>query len=401
MDHPILCFCVLALAASVCSTSIAAPPKKVDAVDFVQRTLYHSPETPGYTSWVGLWQMPDGKLRCDFNELTGPKVSPVSSVPVLESADGGATWTRLPAINPTVVLERKSGYYQYGKGSNRGLVVLPEGTMVRPVCLPDAEMTQETAGYVERSTDGGKTWGKKIYVLPLKEYQVLAMLIRRLRDGRLVLFAAGWKRNDGTPGAFVVPWTTRSLGGLTKMMFVSSDKGKTWSKPIVIMPTEVGACEESDFCELPNGDLFWVHRVTHFPDHSTDRVQTPFALKMGPNPPQSYWYQDRMQSIVHKRGKTFVAGECEPASLPHSGYPMVMHTQENIILHLATDGMNWTADRGKTWTRLDVPGTPYYPRALQLKDGTILVVGHIGSDDNYGTMDQSIVQQTFRLRVTK
>ncbi len=401
MNYLVTCICA-ALEVAACSVSLAAdPPKKVEVVDFVQKVIYHSPQTPGYTSWVGLWQMPNGRIRCDFNEVSGPKDATVSNVPVFESADEGETWTRLPAINPTMTLQSKSGYYQYGKGSNRGTVVLQDGTMVRPVCLPDAEMTFETAGYVERSTDGGKTWGKKIYVLPVKDYQVLAMIVRQLRDGRLVLFAGCWSKTNGTPGQFRVPWGTRELGGLVKMMFVSSDKGKTWCKPIVLMPEDVGACEESDFCELPNGDLFWVHRVTHFPDHETERVKSPFAVKMGTTPPLSYWYQDRMQSIVHKKGKTFVAGECEPANIPHSGYPMVMYTQEGIVLHLATDGVNWTSDLGKTWTRIDMPGTPYYPRALQLKDGKFVVVGHIGSDDNYGTVDQSIVQQTFRLKITR
>jgi predicted GH43/DUF377 family glycosyl hydrolase len=34
-----------------------------------------------------------------------------------------------------------------------------------------------------------------------------------------------------------------------------------------------------------------------------------------------------------------------------------------------------------------------------LKDGRILVVGHVGGDDEYGKVDQTIVQQTFRLEV--
>lgn len=52
-----------------------------------------------------------------------------------------------------------------------------------------------------------------------------------------------------------------------------------------------------------------------------------------------------------------------------------------------------------TWTRLDLPGSPYYPRATQQPDGRILVVGHIGGDDEYGKVDQTIVGQTFRLEV--
>jgi hypothetical protein len=179
-------------------------------------------------------------------------------------------------------------------------------------------------------------------------------------------------------------------------MFVSSDQGATWGRPILLMPPEVGVCEESDFCELPNGDLFWVHRTEHY----VERYDPPlpqFAIKNLSDP---RWYSDRMQSIARRDGETFVPGPCEPAALYHSGYPMILYTREGVILHLATDGVCWTADLGKTWTRLDVAGTGYYPKAVQLQDGSILCVGHVGTDDKYGAVDQSIRQQTFRLRVT-
>ena len=67
------------------------------------------------------------------------------------------------------------------------------------------------------------------------------------------------------------------------------------------------------------------------------------------------------------------------------------------MLHVATDGTWWTADGGEHWKRLEIPGSPYYPEAVQLKDGSILIVGHVGSDNVYGTVDQTIVQQTYRL----
>ena len=107
-----------------------------------------------------------------------------------------------------------------------------------------------------------------------------------------------------------------------------------------------------------------------------------------------------MQSVVRKQGDAFVPGPCQPAALVHSGFPAVLRTRDGIILHLATTGVHWTADLGKTWTRLNIPGTPYYPKALERPDGTIVVLGHVGSDDPYGTVDQSIKQQTFRLRAS-
>ncbi|MBM3997108.1 MAG: hypothetical protein FJ303_23605 [Planctomycetes bacterium] len=56
-----------------------------------------------------------------------------------------------------------------------------------------------------------------------------------------------------------------------------------------------------------------------------------------------------------------------------------------------------SADAGQTWNKLNVPGTAYYPRSVQSKDGRIFVLGHVGGDDPYGKVDQSIVMDSFRL----
>jgi hypothetical protein len=349
-------------------------PISVEVADYAQRTIYHSPEVPGYTCWVGLWLTPDGRIQCSFTQKTGPKDNPVATAPVLESRDKGLTWRRVNADTPP-------GKEEIPRGS-RGMAVLKDGTLVCPRWTSDPN----DAGYVQRSTDGGTTWGDPIYFVPLKAYRAWPTMIRPLRDGRLVLMAGVWKRGDGE-----IPNMR-----MTKMMFVSKDQGRSWGPPITLMPTETGVCEESDFCELPNGDLFWVHRVEHFP---TRRVElSPLAARMAEPFPNGY--SDRMQSIVRKKGDAWEPGPAGPAPFPHSGFPCVLLTREGVILHLATDGTYWTSDFGNTWTRLSIPGAGYYPCAVQLPDGTIVCIGHVGSDDVYGTVDQSIVQQTFRLKVS-
>ena len=344
-------------------------PITVKVESYERRTIYHSPETPGFTCWVGLWMTLDGSLQCSFLQKTGPKDNPVTTHPVLQSKDGGLTWMRVEGDIP--------------RGGGRGMAVLKDGTLV---CSRWSGGAQDT-GYVQRSTDGGRTWSEPIYFMPPQEYRAWPTLIEPLRDGRLVMMAGVWKRGDG---AVANP-------RMTKMMFVSRDGGKAWGPPIILMPTEQGVCEESEFCELPNGDLFWVHRVEHFP---ASRVEIPpLAARMGEPFPNGY--SDRMQSIVRKKGDGWEPGPAMPAPFPHSGFPCVLLTKEGMILHLATDGIYWTADVGKTWARLPIDGTGYYPRALQLPDGTIICIGHVGSDDVYGTVDQSIVQQTFRLVVKR
>ena len=386
-----------------CTLAAEKPPQdiKVQAVDFEERAIYHSPQTPGYTSWVGLWQLTDGTLCCDFLQLTGPKDNPVAAVPILQSRDGGATWTVLTDGSPKVN-RSASGIHTVSRDSRRGMAVLPDGTLVRGK-WPASDITD--SGCVERSLDGGKTWIDRQYFLPREEYRAWPTLMRPLRDGRLVLFAGCWKRGDVTGGKRpdYPPGQEGMLPGMVKMMFVSADKGKTWSKPIVLMPAEVGSCEESDFCELPNGDLFWIHRTEHYPDHRTNIH--PLAYRAGPNPPVSYWYSDRMQSIARKQGDTFVPGKCEIAPFPHSGYPCLLSTREGAILHMATGQSHYTIDKGKTWHKLTDDGKPvhtsYYPKVVQLADGKILCIGHRGSDDKYGTVDQAVMQQTFRLKLQK
>jgi hypothetical protein len=39
----------------------------------------------------------------------------------------------------------------------------------------------------------------------------------------------------------------------------------------------------------------------------------------------------------------------------------------------------------------------HYPRSVQTEDGRIYGFGHIGSDNAYGSVDQAIVMDTFRL----
>jgi photosystem II stability/assembly factor-like uncharacterized protein len=350
----------------------------VEAIDYSQRTIYHSPEKVGYTSWVGLWRLPDGRLQCSFEQRTaapgGAAMAYVSTYPVLESGDEGQTWTRVAGDTPS--------------GGGRGMAVLQDGTLVRPKWGDPKDPS--STGYVQRSRDGGKSWGRPIYFLSAAKYQNWPSLIHRLRDGRLVMMAGVWKRGDGNPGIRV-----------TKMMFVSNDQGGTWSAPIVLMPTDQGVCEESDFCELPNGDLFWVHRVEHYTPAPPVPLP-PGAVPIIPSPDNNYpapEYSDRYQSIVFRRGDGWEPGPATPAPFHHSGFPCVLFTKEGLILHFATDGIYWTADTGKTWTRLPIPGTVYYPQAVQLKSGKIICIGHVGGDNVYGTVNQTIVEQSFRLEV--
>jgi hypothetical protein len=50
-----------------------ATPKAFAAVDLQHRTIYHSPQTPGYTCWAYASLMPDKSILLGFFQATGPK----------------------------------------------------------------------------------------------------------------------------------------------------------------------------------------------------------------------------------------------------------------------------------------------------------------------------------------
>lgn len=352
--------------------AIAAVAFDGQVQNFQQKTIYHSPEKPGYTSWVGLWQLPNGTIQCDFSQATGPTDKPVLSYPVLQTTDAGKTWTRVSANVPT--------------GYSRGMAVLSNGVLVRPAETQTFEpydlcpaggiihRAEQMFG-VQRSTDGGATWSQAIDLVSVNDYQLCwTTVVKPLRDGRLVAMAG------------LVPTNTRQereQASIVKTMFISSDQGKTWGSPIPLIPASVGACEESDFVELPNGDLFWMHRAQQWGSDG------------------SFGSQSRVQNILRRSGETFVA---ESPTMPFAGgqgFPCELLTREGILLDLDFTGSHWSNDGGQTWHNLMIGGqqfrTPYYPQAVQAADGTIVVLGHDGMDNVYGTVDQSILMQTFRV----
>lgn len=367
---------------------IAAPAEeaKFSAAEHQRQTIYHSPQKPGFTSWVGAWMMPDGSLMVSFTQATGPvEGRPQAPKEVqhkltwpppgspgydmtgldlqnvhLHSTDRGKTWQPVSA----------DAFKSCMNGvTNEAQVSLADGTVLRGVFgfyLPYNPDLPQT-GFLQRSSDGTKTWGKPEVPLDVAKYSTWPRRIRMLRDGRVVLLV----------GVAQAPAGSQTRQEFSKVvepaLLVSSDQGRTWKGPLPAIPAEQrgGWTEEFDIAELASGDLLCIFR-------RADDAK-------------------RWQGTLKKSDDAWVAQKGGPSVLPHSGQPELLATVEGPILHVATSGIHWTNDAGQTWNKLDVPGTAYYPRSVQTKDGRIFVFGHVGGDDAYGKVDQSIVMDSFRL----
>ena len=370
---------------------------KFRIVEFSRRTIYHSPQTPGYTCWVGIWNMPDGSTMMCFTQATGPlEGRPKAPTEIrkrlcwppaghgdsydmtgldlanvhLRTADGGNTWTHVSADPFRSCMNGCTGEAE---------TALPDGTILRGVWgsyLPYGDVPQ--TGFIQRSTDGAKTWGEPEIVLNPDQCSYWPKRIRVLRDGRVIMTGAMAEVPAGSK-------TRKEYSRLLRaVLLVSEDGGRTWLKPVEVLPQALRRTpypgEEYDAAELPDGDLLLVFRWAVYDSGTGEFVR-----------------EQRRQSVLKKTGQTWKPGPIRPVPFPHSGHPELLATREGVVLHLASTGISWTADGGEHWHDADVGGTGYYPRAVQLPDGRILCVYHHGGDNGYGDVDQSIGACTFRL----
>jgi hypothetical protein len=360
--------------------------------------VYHSPQYPGYTCWCGLWIMPDGSAMGSFTQATGPVLGrPRAPEPVrralvwpppehreeydmtglllenvhLRSVDLGRTWSLAGSDPFRTCMNGITGEAE---------VALPDRTLVRGVWgryLPYDDVPQD--GYLQRSADLGRTWSGPEQIQQDPGLAFWPKRLRVLRDGRVLAGGGLFRRH---PEGDI---RTRWCDDFVPALYVSDDDGRTWHGPIPVVPEEQGAdfafTEEFDWVELEDGDLLLVLRAG---------VQ-----------------EGRLQARLRRRGTTWETVRVERNGLPYSGHPELLLTREGCLLHVATTGIACSLDQGSSWQDLPLedglaelrrePATPYYPKAVQLGSGEVLVVGHVGGDDAYGCVDQSIVGLRFTL----
>jgi len=354
------------------------------ARNFHRKTIYSSPQSPGYTAWVGAWLMPDDSLMVTFKQATGPVDGrnrndydftglDLANI-YLRSNDGGATWLKTAEDH----FRGPSPGFAWG-GSH---CALADGAILRAVDgsqLPLNNLPRRI--FFQRSSDLGKTWGAPI-IPPdptrpvdnfLGDFGDCITRVRRLSDRRLL--ATGVVRIDPKH---------RDLG--EPFLLFSADEGKTWeSHRFKLTAPEMRgnfAWDEWDCAELSGGSFLAVFR------------------RADPADPKK---QVRWQGILLKRGDRWTIDRYRPAPFPHSGHPDLLATREGPILHTATTGIHFTTDAGESWQVLQFGANAapykslYYPRTVQASNGRIYVFSHRGADNPYGKTDQSIVMDAFDL----
>lgn len=357
-----------------------------------RKTIYHSPQKPGYSAWAGGWQMPDGSLMVCFTQATGPvhgrPQAPLElweklGIPdrgwdftglnrqqiYLRSVDHGKTWREVSHTSFGGV-----GASAYGGGATLGL---PNGDILRRVNGWDlmGQSGIPLTAYLQRSTDGTRNWGEPQVLLDPTRFTYQISRIRQLADGRLLASGQFWDKPAGSSHKQM----DKVRPGL--LLMVSSDLGLHWRRVNVADCDHQTVWDEWDFAPLSGGNLLAVFRRGD-PVHPTREA--------------------RWQGILQADKDNWTLTQFRPSPLPHSGHPELLATKEGIIVYFATTGVDWTEDAGVHWHPLDAPGfgiykTRYYPRALQARDGTIYVFAHNGWDNRYGEFDQSIDMDHFRL----
>jgi len=382
----------------------------VCAVDFKSRRVYHSEQTPGYTSWVSFFPGERGQWYLTCEEVTRPETPlPQASHRQLYEMGQPVGYDKSPLKMEMVILESvddletwqvisREPCRQHHSAGQFGTARTRDGRFLRFMwsCYAiDPNVAPNEIFYT--SDDDGRTWQKQS---PFHDSHFVshAHRLRMLRDGTFVLalpLLPRWGAGTDRPIRATTHINAISDGQMT--LWFSYDQGRTWDGPLPIYAGQRVA--ETDFVELPEGHLLCIN---------------------------SSFFDQPARQIIYRDGRTWTPGTMERAlnvrsfsdgPMPGDEDPEIYRrnhfvpetvcmTDDGILVGCIRQSLyQWSDDLGLTWQPLD--GAPnlrpemYQPWIHHLGDGRIACAGHVGEDNAFGDMDQSLVIHTFTVSVKR
>lgn len=308
-----------------------------------------------YYAWPSVAKLPGGELLVVTYEGHAHTHSH-GKVVLYRSEDGGHMWDQGTVVTDTILDDR-----------DPGIVVLSDGTVIvttRVAWWKDVDaaridpaeaqrlMDRYAAGYLIRSTDGGRTWSRMI------PYPFQPKGPVELQDGRL--FAVDWKA-DGTFTAYI-----------------SQDKGDTWTPvgKISGLPASVKAggidyrmaYSEPHFVQTPSGRI-----VTYIRAHAVHpgygRRETGYLWLS---------YSDDLGETWTTPRRTDLIGYPPHACRLRDGRVLLTYGYRwhpfGQRARLSDDGVDFTK-YPEIVMRADAPDDDLgYPSTIELDDGRLLTV---------------------------
>jgi hypothetical protein len=364
----------------------------VRATSFESRTVYHARQNPGYACWVSFFPGENGAWYLTCEEVTrlaspNPRMSReqfyafalpegydkapfLMEIVLLESRDDMKTWQ---------VISRQPVRYQHSAGSF-GQSRTPDGRFLRFLWETySLEPGANPGRILSVSEDGGRTWMKQP---PFHDARFCSYphRLRTLRDGTLVLalpMYPAWGPGTDFPTRICRDPRAVSSGGMH--LVFSHDAGRTWTIP---MPIYAGRpVTETDFVELPSGDLLCVNNSI---------------------------YPEPGRQIIYRTKQGFLPGPFErsdSAVVPET----ICITESGVLVGcLRNSRYLWSDDLGHTWFPLE--GIPeailhgretYQPWIQYLGGNRFANAGHFGGDNRVGEFDQYVMIHFFEIAVRR
>ena len=366
------------MGAGMMNATTAAEPR-ARAVGFQEKQVYHSSEKVGHCAWVQLWREPEGGLRISFSESRTPKEGRKPTPIDIDRWEVGgmpATYNFSGLISETVYMRSTDEGKSWTKSGSGG-------GAISPVSLPDGRMLglswasgypgKAGGGGLMESTDGGKTWKRVHEIMDDDHYIVYPFVMRLLNDKKTLMVYCPYAPTYGPGKEFPVRNATKPgvPNAFQGALYWSRDFGKTFVGPITIYPGQ--SVSETDFVELPSGDLLFMHHKMY-----TGKCHRQLVRRT-------------------KLGYVPEAFERVGDSMPE----MFLRTKDGYLVGASRNGPYlWSDDDGMTWRPVeDAPPCNYQPRAMMIEDDTILFCWHKGADLAYQEADMWIGQHTFKLEM--